>query len=62
MKKMPKRDTIGKCEGECRDRVKEGEEERQESIKSKPYSTPSPKSPAWTKKRKEQPGVMGGRV
>ena len=62
MKKMPKRDTIGKCEGECRDRVKEGEEERQESIKSKPYSTPSPKSPAWTKNRKEQPGVMGGRV
>ncbi len=62
MKKMPKRDTTGKCEGECRDRVKEGEEERQESIKSEPYNTPSPKSPSWTKKRKEQPGVMGGRV
>jgi len=23
-KKMPKRDITGKCEGECRDRVKEG--------------------------------------
>ena len=28
-KKMPKRDITGKCEGECRDRVKEGEKERQ---------------------------------
>jgi hypothetical protein len=28
-KKMPKRDITGKCAGECRDRVKEGEKERQ---------------------------------
>ena len=28
-KKMPKRDITGKCEGVCRDRVKEGEKERQ---------------------------------
>jgi hypothetical protein len=38
-KKMPKRDITGKCEGECRDRVKEGEKERQitlekESVKA----------------------------
>jgi hypothetical protein len=62
MKKMPKRDTTGKCEGECRDRVREGEEERQKSIASQAYNEPSPNSPPWTKSRKEQPGVWGGRV
>ena len=62
MKKMPSRDTTGNCEGECRDLVREGEEKRQKEIKSKSYNSPSPKSPSWTKKRKEQPGVMGGRV
>jgi hypothetical protein len=62
MEKMPTRDTTGNCEGECRDRVREGEEERQSGIKAEPYSEPSPKSPSWTKKRKEQPGVHGGRV
>ncbi len=62
MKKMPSRDTTGKCRGECRDRVFEGEAERQESIKSKPYNTPYPESPSWTKSRNEQPGVLGGRV
>lgn len=62
MKKMPTRDTTGNCKGECRDRVREGEEERQKGIKAEAYSEPSPKSPSWTKKRKEQPGVLGGRV
>ena len=62
MKKMPTRDTTGKCVGECRDRVKEGEKERQKDISTKPYNTPSPNSPSWTKKRKEQPAVYGGRV
>ena len=62
MKKMPKRDITGECEGECRDRVLEGEKERQKEIKSKHYSTPSEKSPSWTKDRDDQPGVMGGRV
>jgi hypothetical protein len=28
-KKMPQRDITGKCKGECRDRVTEGEKERQ---------------------------------
>jgi hypothetical protein len=32
MKKIPSRDTTGKCRGECRDRVKEGEVERQAAI------------------------------
>jgi hypothetical protein len=31
-KKMPKRDITGKCAGECRDRVKEGENERQNTL------------------------------
>lgn len=62
MEKMPTRDTTGKCEGECRDRVLEGEEERQKEIASKAYDTPNPNSPSWTKSRDEQPGVLGGRV
>jgi hypothetical protein len=62
MEKMPKRDTTGNCEGECRDRVNEGEEERQQSIASQSYNEPSPNSPSWTKNRKEQPAVHGGRV
>jgi hypothetical protein len=62
MGKMPKRDTTGNCEGECRDRVHEGEEERQHSIASQPYNEPNPNSPSWTKNRKEQPAVHGGRV
>jgi hypothetical protein len=62
MKSMPTRDTTGKCEGECRDRVFEGEKERQRDIKSQSYSSPSPNSPSWTKDRKDQPAVWGGRV
>jgi len=32
MTNMLRRDITGDCEGECRDRVKEGEEERQDDI------------------------------
>ena len=62
MESMPARDITGKCEGECRDRVREGEEERQRDIASVAHSSPSPNSPTWTKHRKEQPAVWGGRV
>lgn len=62
MKKMPLRDITGQCEGSCRDRVREGEMQRQEKIASQPYSTPSPKSPSWTFSRNEPPGVWDGRV
>lgn len=62
MTEMPKRDTTGECEGECRDRVLDGEKERQKEIASKPYDTPSPNSPSWTKRRNDPPGAMGGRV
>ena len=63
MTHMPSRDTSGKCEGECRDRVTESARERQENhIKRKHYSSPSPNSPSHTKSRDEQPAVWGGRV
>jgi hypothetical protein len=64
MKIMPSRDTAGKCKGECRDRVFEGEKARQNIIDQETvkYSGPSSKSPSWTSKRKDPPGAMGGRV
>jgi hypothetical protein len=64
MTEMPSRDITGKCEGECRDRVFEGEQERQAKIDSEgiQYNTPAPNSPSWTLKRNDPPGVLGGRV
>jgi len=59
MKKMPSRDTTGKCRGECRDRVKEGEKKRQKNIGSEPYSTPIPDSPSYVFKHKD-PHPRGG--
>jgi hypothetical protein len=39
--KMPQRDVTGKCdEGECRDRVGEGEEERQIELKKAGVKAP----------------------
>lgn len=63
-KKMPSRDTSGKCRGECRDRVFEGEKERQQTINklSVKYSSPAEKSPSWTSDRDDPPGSMGGRI
>lgn len=64
MKEIPSRDITGKCEGECRDRVFQGEKERQKIIEKDTleYSGPSSKSPSWTSKRNDPPGAMGGRV
>ena len=64
MKKMSSRDTTGKCEGECRDRVFEGGRERQEAINrsGKRFDAPAERSPSWTSKRNDAPGAMGGRV
>jgi hypothetical protein len=53
-KKMPTRDTTGVCEGECRDRVREGEEERARKIKRQPYSTPCPDTPPWAWRRNDR--------
>jgi hypothetical protein len=64
MKKMPTRDTNGNCKGECRDRVFEGEQERQMAINhsNKRYDEPAERSPSWTSDRNDPPGSLGGRV
>ncbi len=64
MNTMPSRDITGNCEGECRDRVFEGEQERQTGINSsnKDYDAPAERSPSWTARRNDPPGAMGGRV
>jgi len=61
---LPSRDITGNCEGECRDRVFEGEKERQASINntSHDYDAPAERSPEWTSRRNDPPGAMGGRV
>ena len=58
------RDITGNCRGECRDRVFEGEQERQRSINasSKNYDTPAERAPSWTAQRNDPPGALGGRV
>jgi hypothetical protein len=63
MKHMPKRDTNGKCRGECRNRVREGEKERQAKINKSSFKSPEsyPKAP-WAYSRKEPPGALGGHV
>ena len=53
------------CEGECRDRVNEGRAERQENIekdKSEKDTTEEVPNAPGAKKRKEQPGPLGGKV
>lgn len=37
---MPKRDTTGKCEGECRDIVNEGKKERQIKLEKSGVKSP----------------------
>ncbi len=63
MNTMPKRDTTGKCEGECRDRVYKGEQERQAEIDSTTTESleASPSVP-WANIRNAPPGSMGGHV
>ena len=63
MENMPKRDITGECEGECRDRVKEGEEERQDEIQGLGVDAPESYPDAyWARSRREQPGGWGGHV
>ncbi|MFZ0134170.1 MAG: hypothetical protein WAK95_16645 [Desulfobacterales bacterium] len=61
--KMPKRDITGDCEGECRDRVNEGRQERQESLGREDVHAPEeyPKAPG-AEKRDNPPGELGGHV
>lgn len=60
---MPLRDVTGECEGECRDRVREGELQRQKEINLSSIEEigafPSVKG-AFT--RNEPPGFLGGHV
>ena len=64
METIPSSDTNGKCSGECRDRVFEGEMERQASINNsdKQYDEPFEHSPPWAFHRNDPPGVLGGRI
>ena len=61
--KMPERDITGNCEGECRDRVKEGEKDRQVALERESVKAPEeyPKAPG-AEKRDNPPGGMGGHV
>ena len=59
---MPKRDITGKCEGECRDLVKEAEEKRQHKLKKYMYTNAEGKRVKWASSRSEQPGFLGGHV
>lgn len=56
------RDITGKCEGECRDLVRDGEERRQLIINGQPYSGGTSPSTPWANSRSEQPGFFGGHV
>jgi len=40
MTEILERDRTGKCEGECEDRVREGEEERQVKINADSFDSP----------------------
>lgn len=64
MNEIPTRDITGHCQGECRDRVLEGQQERQDEINAsaKGYDTPAEHSPPWTASRNDPPGVLGGRM
>lgn len=63
MASIPSRDINGRCEGECRDLVREGEESRQESIASVSDSfQEAVPSVSWAGSRNEAPGFLGGHV
>lgn len=62
MNNILSRDIIGRCEGECRNLVREGEERRQKEISVHSYSGGSSPSVPWANSRNEQPGLFGGHV
>jgi hypothetical protein len=62
MKHIPSRDITGHCEGDCRNLVREGEENRQRKINGHAYSGGSSPSVPWANSRNEQPGFLGGHV
>jgi len=60
--RMPNRDITGECEGECRDRVREGEDERQAAINAEGFETAETSSAPGAEKRSMQQGVYGGNI
>ena len=63
MKSMPLRDITGECHGECRDRIREGEDLRQKSIDESSIDYAEYASNlSWTFSRDLPPGALGGRV
>ncbi len=58
-----RRDIDGNCVGECRDRVREGKEERQVSLEGTDISAPEsyPNAPG-AGQRDNPPGELGGHV
>ncbi|MBF0469385.1 MAG: hypothetical protein HQK61_10960 [Desulfamplus sp.] len=62
MNNILSRDITGKCEGECRNLVREGEEKRQKEIDVHSYSGGSSPSVRAANSRSEQPGFLGGHV
>lgn len=62
MKHILSRDINGKCEGECRNLIREGEIKRQKEVDRFHYSGGSTRSVPWAKGRNEQPGFFGGHV
>ena len=63
MNRIPLRDITGKCEGKCRNLVKEAEERLQKEIdasdiESREFSRDVP----WASSRNEPPGFLGGHV
>ena len=63
MSDIPKRDITGDCEGECKDRVFEGEKARQKEIAESSVESPDayPNAPG-AHTRNEPPGFLGGHV
>jgi hypothetical protein len=62
MNHIPERDITGKCEGECKNLVRESEEKCQEELKAYSYTgSPSPSVP-WANSRSDQPGIYGGHI
>ncbi len=63
MNDILKRDITGECVGECQNRVRQGEEERQNEINDTNFDAPeSYPDASWARSRNEQPGVWGGHV
>ena len=63
MSNMPKRDITGDCEGDCKDRVLEGQADRQKEIAKSDVESPDsyPNAPG-ANSRNDPPGWLGGHV